>query len=172
MKVYILFLIIFTLLPAAALVHEKAGTIENNRAMTGLVSAGSSENYQMLRDVMSGGAIDAGSETFGMKATLGQAAAGPAESESFKMSQGYWEDYGSSGGGCCNVAGDANNNDAVNILDVTFIISYLYKGGSAPVCSDKADANGNNVINILDVTFLITYLYKGGSAPICGTTGI
>ncbi|PKK82437.1 MAG: hypothetical protein CVT49_13710 [candidate division Zixibacteria bacterium HGW-Zixibacteria-1] len=73
--------------------------------------------------------------------------------------------------GCCDMPGDANNNGAVNILDVTFIISYLYKGGQAPPCLDEADANGNNMINILDVTYLIGYLYKGGNAPVCGTTG-
>jgi hypothetical protein len=73
--------------------------------------------------------------------------------------------------GCCDVPGDANNNGSVNILDITFEISYLYKGGPAPDCNDEADANGNGTVNILDITYLISYLYKGGPAPICGETG-
>ena len=73
--------------------------------------------------------------------------------------------------GCCETPGDSNDNGAVNILDVTFTISYLYKGGSTPPCRDQADANGNNAINILDVTYTISYLYKGGPGPVCGTTG-
>jgi len=74
---------------------------------------------------------------------------------------------------CCDVPGDANNNGAVNILDVTYLINYLYKSGPAPVCDDEADANGNSAINILDATYLINYLYKDGAAPICsGSSGV
>jgi hypothetical protein len=73
--------------------------------------------------------------------------------------------------GCCDTPGDANNNGSVNILDITFEISYLYKGGPPPDCNDEADANGNGTVNILDITYLISYLYKGGPAPICGETG-
>lgn len=73
--------------------------------------------------------------------------------------------------GCCDVAGDANHNGAVNILDVTFNINYLYKGQAAPFCNDEADANGNGAVNILDVTHVINYLYKGGLPPVCGETG-
>jgi len=64
--------------------------------------------------------------------------------------------------------GDANNNSAVNILDVTNLISYLYKGGIPPVCPNSADPNGDCAINILDITSLINYLYKGGPAPLPG----
>ncbi|MEW5923039.1 MAG: dockerin type I repeat-containing protein, partial [Candidatus Zixiibacteriota bacterium] len=70
-------------------------------------------------------------------------------------------------GPCDCLPGDANGNGAYNILDVTYLISYLYKGGPAPVpyplCS--GDANCNCTVNILDVTYLITYLYKGGNPP-------
>ena len=68
---------------------------------------------------------------------------------------------------CCNRAGDANNNNVVNILDVTYSISFLYKGGPPAPCPDEMNANGNTVINILDVTYLIGYLYKSGPAPVC-----
>ncbi|PKK82161.1 MAG: hypothetical protein CVT49_15185 [candidate division Zixibacteria bacterium HGW-Zixibacteria-1] len=69
---------------------------------------------------------------------------------------------------CCNVPGDVNNDDDVNILDASYLTDYLYKGGSAPPCPDEADSNGNCAINILDVTYLINYLYKGGPPPVCG----
>jgi len=74
-------------------------------------------------------------------------------------------------GGCCVNAGDANGNGAVNLLDITFLINFLYKSGAAPPCNDQADANGNNAVNLLDITFLINFLYKDGAAPVCGTTG-
>ncbi|MEW6016013.1 MAG: FG-GAP-like repeat-containing protein [Candidatus Zixiibacteriota bacterium] len=66
----------------------------------------------------------------------------------------------------CN-SGDANGNGVINILDVTYIISYLFKGGPPPAPLESGDANGNEVVNILDATYLIAYLYKGGPAPVC-----
>ncbi len=68
---------------------------------------------------------------------------------------------------CCIMPGDANHNSAVNILDISFMINFLYKQGPQPVCGQEADANGNGAVNILDVSYLINFLYKHGPAPIC-----
>ncbi|PKK82194.1 MAG: hypothetical protein CVT49_15030 [candidate division Zixibacteria bacterium HGW-Zixibacteria-1] len=62
-------------------------------------------------------------------------------------------------------SGDVNGDGAVNILDVTALISYLYKGGQAPEPLEAADPNCSGNVNLLDVTYLISYLYKGGPAP-------
>ena len=70
---------------------------------------------------------------------------------------------------CCNTPGDANNSHSgPDILDVTYIISYLYKGGPAPDCMAEGDVNGNGAINVLDISYIIKYLYNGGPSPICG----
>ncbi|UCD94331.1 MAG: hypothetical protein JSU69_11305, partial [Candidatus Zixiibacteriota bacterium] len=63
--------------------------------------------------------------------------------------------------------GDANGDDMVNILDVTYIINYLYKNGPAPEPMDAADADASGSINLLDVTHIINYLYKMGDPPTC-----
>lgn len=60
--------------------------------------------------------------------------------------------------------GDANTNGVINILDATFIISFLFKGGPAPDVY-AGDANGSGNINILDATYLISYLFKNGPPP-------
>lgn len=73
--------------------------------------------------------------------------------------------------GCCDTAGDADNNGSVNIADVTFLIARIFAGGPAPPCDDEADANGDNKVNIADVTYLIARIFAGGPAPVCGTTG-
>lgn len=64
--------------------------------------------------------------------------------------------------------GDANNDGHVNMLDITFIINFLYKHGTTPSDPDYADPNGSCHINALDVTYLIFYLYKGGPVPVAG----
>ncbi len=64
--------------------------------------------------------------------------------------------------------GDVNGDKEINLLDVTYLISYLYKYGSEPPDLNNADPNGDCIINILDITFLISYLYKGGPEPVEG----
>ena len=65
------------------------------------------------------------------------------------------------------VCGDVNGNGAINILDGTYIISYLYKGGPPPVSFEVANMDGNSSLNILDFTYLINYLYKFGPELDC-----
>ncbi|MEW5922459.1 MAG: M20/M25/M40 family metallo-hydrolase [Candidatus Zixiibacteriota bacterium] len=64
--------------------------------------------------------------------------------------------------------GDVNGDWGINILDVTYLINYLYKGGPAPTDMNNGDPNGSCAVNILDVTYLISYLYKGGPEPLEG----
>ncbi len=68
---------------------------------------------------------------------------------------------------CDCIPGDANGSTTFNILDVSYIINYLYKHGPAPtpyaLCS--GDANCNCAINIIDVSYLINALYKSGPKP-------
>jgi hypothetical protein len=61
--------------------------------------------------------------------------------------------------------GDANCDNIYNILDINYLIKYLYKGGSEPPSIQGGDANCSYDCNILDVSHLIDYLYRGGSAP-------
>lgn len=71
---------------------------------------------------------------------------------------------------CCrgirgNVDGDPA--DAVDAADLTYLVSYLFKGGPQPPCSEEANANGgdNKFVNIADVTYLVGYLWRGWSEP-------
>jgi len=63
--------------------------------------------------------------------------------------------------------GDADNSTIVNLLDIIYIINYLYRDGPAPDSPGSADVNGDGSLNILDATYLINYLYKGGPEPDC-----
>lgn len=62
------------------------------------------------------------------------------------------------------IKGDANNDGTINLLDITFLISYLYKGGPEPDFY-AGDVNSDGTINLLDITYLIAYLYKDGPPP-------
>jgi len=63
--------------------------------------------------------------------------------------------------------GDADESGILNILDVSYIILYLYKGGPAPLPNECiGDANGSGTINILDIAHIISFLYRGGPTPV------
>jgi hypothetical protein len=71
---------------------------------------------------------------------------------------------------CClfkrgNVNGDPA--DAVNIVDVTYLVNHLFMGGPPPFCREEGNVNGdpNGSINIVDVTFLVNRLFNGGAEP-------
>ena len=62
--------------------------------------------------------------------TLGQVAVGRGSSPSFGMNQGFWqetitEEY---------VRGDVNGDGIINVGDIVYLVSYLYKGGPEPNC--------------------------------------
>nr|MBN2276113.1 hypothetical protein [candidate division Zixibacteria bacterium] len=64
--------------------------------------------------------------------------------------------------------GDTNDDCNVNILDVTYLLNYLYKGGPPPPSVKQSDVNGDCKCNILDITHLIKYLYLGATPPVEG----
>jgi hypothetical protein len=69
--------------------------------------------------------------------------------------------------GCSSICGDIDGDNSITLLDITYLINYLYKGGPAPYTMENADVNNSGSVNILDILYLIKYLYKGGPPPNC-----
>jgi len=119
--------------------------------------------------VISSGGTSGSSTNYSLSGTAGQTAVGSGGSTNYRMNHGYWQDFDTTSSGPCDCErGNANGADPINILDITYLINYLYKGGADPVpyaiCS--GDPNGGCVVNILDITYLINFLYKGGPPPV------
>ena len=127
-----------------------------------LVLMGQSANYQLLKEVISGAAVEGSSASYQMKATVGQWAAGPISSANFRMGQGFWEDLGAT-----YVCGDANADAAINLADAVYLINYVFKGGPAPDPPEAGDANCDDAVNLADAVYLINYVFKGGPEPCC-----
>lgn len=95
--------------------------------------------------------------------TVGQVAVGRGSSPSFGVNQGFWqppivEEY---------VRGDANGDGIINVGDIVYLVSYLYKGGPEPYPVWVGDCNCDEIVNVGDIVFLVSYLYKGGPPPSC-----
>lgn len=65
--------------------------------------------------------------------------------------------------------GDANRDEAINVGDAVFLITYIFKGGEPPYPLDAGDANCDHAVNIADAVYLINYIFKGGNKPCCCT---
>jgi hypothetical protein len=70
------------------------------------------------------------------------------------------------GSECDCMPGDANSDGKHNLLDVSYVIRYLYLGGPPPhykACS--GDANCDCKVSLLDVSYIIRWGYYGGPRP-------
>ena len=65
------------------------------------------------------------------------------------------------------IKGDANNDGDINILDLTYIVDYIFRSGPAPEPFLAGDANCDDSSNILDLTFLVDYIFRSGPLPDC-----
>ncbi len=67
---------------------------------------------------------------------------------------------------CCDTPGDADNNQTVDISDLTFYVTYMFGTGPAPDCLEEADNDGNCTLDISDLTYFVDYLFGGGPPPV------
>ncbi len=69
------------------------------------------------------------------------------------------------------VCGDANGDEDINLLDILYLIDFVYGSptGPAPEPPEAGDVDGDSACNLLDILYLIDYLYGNptGPAPVC-----
>jgi hypothetical protein len=63
------------------------------------------------------------------------------------------------------VPGDANGDQAVDIDDAVFLITYVFSNGPAPEPIESGDADASGGVDIDDVVHLIYYIFLGGPGP-------
>lgn len=74
------------------------------------------------------------------------------------------------GNACCCVGntGDINGsgNQLSDIIDLTYLIDIIFRGGPASPCASEADVDQNGQsANILDLTYLVDFIFRGGNPP-------
>ncbi len=69
------------------------------------------------------------------------------------------------GSGPAYVFGDADGNGQLDILDIDYLINFLYREGPAPVNMNAGDVDGSCQFDILDIDYLVNFLYREGPAP-------
>ena len=115
---------------------------------------------QIKWQVISGGGTPGTSTNYVVNGTIGQTAAGPGLSTSFKINQGFWQNFASS---CCiGKRGNVNCTGVIDLGDLSALVSYLTGGGYVLCCYNAANVNGTGVIDLGDLSALVSYLTVGG----------
>ncbi len=65
---------------------------------------------------------------------------------------------------CGDVNGDGTGG---NILDLTFLVDRIFRGGPPPEPAIAGSVNCDAVVNILDLTYLVDRIFRGGPVPCC-----
>ena len=76
----------------------------------------------------------------------------PGTIDAYKAEPG-WSHFGES-----LVLGDVNGDGAVNVLDVTTLVSYVLNEPTSPFVEAAADVNGDGNINSLDITAIVSLI--------------
>lgn len=70
---------------------------------------------------------------------------------------------------CCQIRGDVDHSGSIDVADLTYLVSYLFKGGASPPCEEEGNVDGlcghAGPIDVADLTYLVDYLYRGGDPP-------
>jgi hypothetical protein len=85
--------------------------------------------------------------------------ADPAMYESIAHAANKWAGFG---------RGDMNFDFKIDLVDVCYLIDYLYYGGDVPIPFEHvADVNCDGVVNNMDVSYMMAYYFDFGPCP-CG----
>ena len=63
------------------------------------------------------------------------------------------------------VRGDCDDNVQLNITDPIFLLTYLFLGGTEPICLDACDSDDSGQLDITDPIYVLNYLFLGTSEP-------
>ncbi len=64
--------------------------------------------------------------------------------------------------------GDSNFDGSLSILDLTYMVNYIFRGGPEPIpVKLSGDWSCDGSTNIIDLTKAVDRIFRGGSLPVC-----
>jgi len=63
---------------------------------------------------------------------------------------------------------DGDAFDSIDIADLVYMVSYMFKEGPPPTCWPEADVNAlgdPESIDVSDLVYLVNYMFKQGPEP-------
>jgi hypothetical protein len=64
--------------------------------------------------------------------------------------------------------GDPNFDGSISILDLTYMVVFIFRGGPAPIpVRVSGDWSCDGLTNIIDLTQTVDRIFRGGTLPVC-----
>ncbi len=61
--------------------------------------------------------------------------------------------------------GDLDASGQNDIVDVVYLVNYIFAGGPAPQDDGLGDVDCSQQVNIADAVYLVNYIFVGGPEP-------
>jgi hypothetical protein len=116
---------------------------------------------QIKWQVISGGGSRSTSASYIVSGTIGQTAAGPVTSSSYRLNQGFWQNFAAVSSCCIGTTGNVNQSvaEAPDLSDLSLLIAYLTLSPRPTLpCLPEANVNAAGSIDLSDLSLLIAYL--------------
>ena len=68
---------------------------------------------------------------------------------------------------CCSVGGDVNRDGRADVIDLAYLIEWLWVSGPEIPCPEEADVDGNNQVDAMDLAYFVDWLWTQGP-PLAG----
>lgn len=69
---------------------------------------------------------------------------------------------------CCRERGDILDEDGVNVVDLSYLVDYLFRSGPPPACLEAGNVDAltgpGGPIDVADLSYMVEYLFKEGPA--------
>lgn len=60
------------------------------------------------------------------------------------------------------ICGNIDHLGGINVIDLNWLVGYLFKAGPPPVTLMAGDLNCSTAVSVSDLTYLVNFLFKGG----------
>ena len=61
--------------------------------------------------------------------------------------------------------GDVNGDAHIDIVDMVYLVQYMFNEGPPPVVYEAGNINGIGIIDIADLVYMVDYFFNGGPPP-------
>ena len=124
------------------------------------------DSLKVGKYVIGGGGGSSTTTDYKFSGTIGQTGIGKSNTVDLQIFSGFW--MGLPQNCCIGIRGDLNYDGTENsILDLTFLVNQIFRGGPDPFCSEEGDLDGDGQpLRVLDLTFMINKIFRGGPDPV------
>ena len=146
---------------------------EKNKLNQTALSSNAGEQINWL--IISSGGVRGTSTDLVLSNTIGQSAVVLGTTTDYQLNAGFWQNFTTNPQGCCigyrgNINGGPDDGTLINsvdIVDLVFLVDFMFRDGPEITCYDEANVGGGEgIIDIVELVYLVDYMFRDGPLPL------